>query len=102
MSSCELSRVFDVEQKTAWYFKMKVQEAMKSSEKYPIAGRIEVDEFVVGQKKQGNQGRAKGGRKIIIVGLEKVKRNRALGRAYGRCINGYSAEDFAPFFDRHN
>jgi len=37
---------------------------MKSSEKYPIAGRIEVDEFIVGQKEQGNQDRAKGERKI--------------------------------------
>lgn len=101
MSSCELSRAFDVEQKTAWYFKMKVQEAMKSSEKYPIVGRIEVDEFVVGQKEQGHQGRAKGERKIIIVGLEKVKRNRAMGRAYAQCINGYSAGDFESFFERH-
>lgn len=54
MSSCGLSRAFDIQQKTAWYFKRKVLQAMKSSESYPIVGRIEVDEFVIGQKEQGN------------------------------------------------
>lgn len=101
MSSCELARAFGIRQQTAWYFKRKVQQAMKSSERYPITGRIEVDEFVVGQKEQGNQGRAKGERKIIIVGLEKVKRNQKMGRAYARCIKGYSAEDFKAFFEGH-
>lgn len=101
MSSCELSRAFGLQQKTAWYFKRKVQQAMKSSEQYPIAGRVEMDEFVVGGKEQGNQGRAKGSRKIIIVGLEKVKRNKKMGRAYAQCIKGYSAEDFKAFFESH-
>lgn len=103
MSSCELSRAFDLQQKTAWYFKRKVQQAMKSSEKYPIVGSLEVDEFVVGGKEQGNQGRAKGSRKLIIVGLEKVngKKNRKMGRAYAKCIEGYSAEDFKAFFESH-
>lgn len=101
MSSCELARAFGIRQQSAWYFKRKVHQAMKSSEKYPITGRIEVDEFVVGQKETGNQGRAKGERKIIIVCLEKVKRNKKMGRAYASCINGYGAEDFKAFFEGH-
>lgn len=101
MSSCELSRAFGIRQQTAWYFKSKVQQAMKSSEKYPIVGRVEVDEFVVGGKEQGNQGRAKGSRKMVIIGLEKVGRNKKVGRAYAQCIYGYSAEDFKPFFKGH-
>lgn len=101
MSSCELGRAFGLQQKTAWYFKRKVQEAMKSSEKYPIKGRIEVDEFAIGGKEKGNQGRAKGERKLVIVGLEKVKRNRKMGRAYAKCIKAYGAEDFRTFFESH-
>src|SRR5699024_6600388 len=30
MSSCEIGRAFDIQQKTAWYFKVKVQRAMRS------------------------------------------------------------------------
>ena len=34
MSSCELGRCFGIQQKSAWYFKCMVQEAMKSSGKF--------------------------------------------------------------------
>jgi hypothetical protein len=56
MSSCELSREYGIRQTTAWYFKRKIQQAMKSSGKYPLQGQVEVDEFVVEQKESGNQG----------------------------------------------
>lgn len=101
LSSCEIGRTYGIQQKTAWYFKRNVQKAMRSSEQYPITGRIEVDEFVVGGKEQGHQGRAKGERKIIIVGLEKVRMNKKMGRAYARCIQGYTTKDFKSFFEGH-
>ena len=44
MSSCELSRELTLRQKTCWSFKRKIQEAMKSSQKHPLIGRVDVDE----------------------------------------------------------
>ncbi|WPQ62667.1 hypothetical protein SIO70_30370 [Chitinophaga sancti] len=54
MSGCELSREYGIRQTSAWYFKRKVQQGMQSSEQFPLAGRVVVDEFVIGGKEQGN------------------------------------------------
>ncbi|WPV67735.1 IS1595 family transposase [Chitinophaga sp. LS1] len=101
MSSCEISREYGIRQTSAWYFKRKVQEGMQSSEQFPLQGRVEVDEFVIGGKEEGNQGRAKGDRKIILIAVEKVCRNRKTGRAYAQCIENYSSTSFQPFMEKH-
>ena len=49
---------FSVTEKTARLFMHKVREAMKSSENHPIAGRVQVDEFVLGGKEEGKVGRS--------------------------------------------
>ena len=48
MSSCELGREFGCQQRSAWLMKAKFQNAMKSSDNYPLEGKVEVDEFLVG------------------------------------------------------
>ncbi len=101
MSSCELSREYGIRQTTAWYFKRKIQQAMKSSGKYPLQDQVEVDEFVVGQKESGNQGRAKGSRKIVLLAVEKVSANKKIGRAYAESIADYSIEELQPFFEKN-
>jgi hypothetical protein len=45
MSSPELSHEFDLRQMTCWEFKRKVQQAMRSSMRYPLTGTVHVDEF---------------------------------------------------------
>ena len=49
---------YGVTEKTARLFMHKVREAMKSSEDYPMKGKVEVDEFVVGGKEKGKVGRS--------------------------------------------
>jgi hypothetical protein len=44
---------FGITEKTARLFMHKVREAMKSSENYPIDGKVHIDEFVVGGKEEG-------------------------------------------------
>ena len=87
MSSCELSKEVGCNQKSAWLFKAKLQEAMKSSEQYPLEGKVGVgvDEFAIGGHDDLCQGRSKGDKKIIIVGIERVrnkKNKETIGRAY--------------------
>lgn len=48
MSSLELSREFELRQKTCWEFKWKIQQAMGSSKLHPINGIVHVDEFYIG------------------------------------------------------
>lgn len=49
MSSLELSEEFELRQKTCWDFKRKIQQAMASSKRFPISGKVHIDEFLVGQ-----------------------------------------------------
>lgn len=57
MSSEELAEEYEVRQKTCWEFKWKVQQAMKSSGRYPLDGEVHVDEFYVGGEEEGTHGR---------------------------------------------
>ncbi|MFT7612924.1 MAG: transposase-like protein/DNA-directed RNA polymerase subunit RPC12/RpoP [Parvicellaceae bacterium] len=92
ISTCELSRQFGVTQSTAWFFKRKVQQAMKSTEENLLSGVVEVDETVVGGKEKGKQGRSYGKKKIVQIGIEtdtNSKGKSIIKRAYGKVIDGY-------------
>jgi len=49
---------FGVTEKTVQLFMHKVREAMKSSENYPMDGTVHIDEFVIGGKEKGKEGRS--------------------------------------------
>src|ERR1035437_5953072 len=58
MSTNELAKEFDCQQRSAWLLKAKYQNAMKSSNKYPLEMKVEVDEFLVGGFDEDKQGRS--------------------------------------------
>ena len=99
MSSLELSREFELRQKTCWEFKWKIQQAMASSKLHLISGIVHVDEFYIGGEEEGKQGRSKGDKKLVIVALEIVP--SGVGRAYAQCIDNASANSFKPFFETY-
>ena len=100
MSSLELSEEYELRQKTCWEFKWKMQQAMKSSGNYPLAGEVHVDEFYVGGEEGGIMGRSSDSKKkLIIVALEIVK--GGVGRAYAQVIDDASATSFRPFFNKY-
>ena len=99
-SSIWLAERFGVKQTTAWLFRRKVQEAMKSSEQFPLEDEVHVDEFEIGTPKKGEQGRSKSEKKIrIVIALE--YRNGKPGRGYARVIDDYSAKSLKTIFDVH-
>jgi transposase-like protein len=100
MASTELSREINLRQKTVWAFKRKVQEAMKSSEQYPLKGNIEVDEFVIGGPEKGKPGRSKGSKRIVALAVEKPG-DGLIGRAYGLQIQNYSSEEIGKLLNKH-
>jgi hypothetical protein len=47
--------------KSSWLFKRKTQQAMKSSGKYLLDTKVEVDEIMIGGPGKNKRGRKKGG-----------------------------------------
>lgn len=104
MSSCELAKEYACNQKSAWLLKAKYQRAMKSSEKHPLEGSVEVDEFMVGGFEPGSPGRSHGKKRLVVISIEKVvnkKNKETIGRAYAQVIEAASAKEFKSFFRRH-
>jgi len=99
MSSLELSKEFELRQKTCWAFKLKIQQAMASSLKYPLNGTVHVDEFMVGGPEDGKRGRSKGDKKLIVLAVEIIK--DVVGRAYAEIIGHASSKELGAFLRKH-
>lgn len=99
MSSLELSHEFELRQKTCWEFKLKVQKAMASSLQYPLTGTLHVDEFMIGGVEQGNRGRSKGLKKLVVLCLEILE--NGVGRAYAEIIEHSSAQELGSFIRKY-
>jgi len=100
MSSCEITRQLGVAQKTAWFWKRKIQESMKSTGTHLLDGPVQVDETFVGGPEKGKQGRAHGKKKIIAIAVEigiSRKGNRCLKRAYAGVIENSSSAKLKEF-----
>jgi hypothetical protein len=99
-NSIWLAERFVLKQHTAWLFRLKVQEAMKSSEQFPLEDEVHVDEFEIGTPQKGEQGRSKSEKKIrIVIALE--YRNGKPCRCYAKVINDYSSKSLKTIFDVH-
>jgi len=99
-NSIWLGERFGVQQKTAWLFRRKVQEAMKSGEQYPLEDDVHVDEFEIGTPQKGEQGRSASEKKMRVVIAFEERDGRA-GRGYAKVIQDYSSESLKPLFDTH-
>ena len=99
ISSTALSRKLGLRQKTCQSFKRKVMIAMASSQDYPLKGKVEVDETVVGQQEEGLRGRKNDKKKLVVVAIE--RKGRGIGRMYGRETNDAGNHSFKPFFEDH-
>lgn len=99
MSSLELSKEFELRQKTCWAFKLKIQQAMASSMKQPLNGTVHVDEFMVGGPEDGKRGRSKGDKKLIVLAVEILE--DGVGRAYAEIIEHASSKELGAFLRKH-
>lgn len=102
MSSLELSEEFGLRQKTVWEFKWKIQQAMASSRKNKLGGKVQVDEFLIGEYEEGKVGRSGDSKKkLVIVALEILEGKGGVGRAYAQVIDNASSKEFRPFFETY-
>jgi transposase-like protein len=103
MSSQEIAKTYEVNKDTAWLLRKRAQLAMFSSGNNKLKGKVFVDEFSVGGKEKGKQGRSSSSKKVkVILGCEvvKYKGKTTLGNAYAQVIGNYSTEEILPFFEQ--
>lgn len=101
LSSIQVGKRYGISQTTAWFFMRKVRVAMKSSQKYPLSEIVHVDEFVVGGKEDGKQGRSYVTKKTkAVIAVELTDKNK-VKRVYVKSIDDYSAKSLTPIFEEH-
>jgi transposase-like protein len=101
LSSPQMAKRYGITQKTAWFFMQKVKLGMKSSFQNPMTGDVQVDEFVIGGKETGKQGRSYDSKKAKVVCAVELTGSGKVKRAYAKIIDNYSAEAIKPLFDEH-
>ena len=99
IASTELSRKLGLRQKTCWLFQQKVMKAMASSGKYPLMGKVEVDETVVGAQEEGVVGHQNNRKRQVIVAIE--RKGRGVSRMYARIVDNAGTKQLRPFFQDH-
>lgn len=101
LSSIQVANRYGITQKTAWMFMQKVRLSMKSSQLFPMEGIVQVDEFVVGGKETGKQGRSYDTKKSKVVCAIELTEDNKVKRGYSKTIEDYSAKSIKPIFDEH-
>lgn len=99
-SSVNLAKKYDINQKTAWKFMVKVRRAMESSKQHPLMGDCELDECFVGGYEEGKVGRGADSKKQVAVVIEKSGEH-GIKRAYAVQIENASAKELEKIFVNH-
>jgi transposase-like protein len=101
LSSTQMAKRYGVRQTTAWLFMQKVKTAMKSSGQHPMEGDVQVDEFVIGGREDGKQGRSYDSKKSKVVLAVELTPKNLVKRAYAKVIEDYCAASILPLFEEH-
>ena len=101
MSAKQIAVRYGITRKTAWLFMHKIRKAMKSSEQDPMDGNVQVDEFTVGGKEEGKQGRSYSTKKKKIIASVELTEKGNIKRVYALKINDYSSKSLGKLFEKH-
>jgi len=101
MSAKQIGKRYGITRKTAWLFMHKIRKIMKSSQTMPMEGTTQVDEFTVGGKEEGKQGRSYDTKKKKIVGAVELTETGKIKRMYAIKIDDYSSKSLRRIFEKH-
>lgn len=101
LASTQVAVRYGISQPTAWYFMQKVRIATKSSQQYKLTDLVHVDEFCIGGKETGKQGRSYDSKKKKAVIAVELTQKHQVKRAYIKGIDDYSAKSLTPIFEQH-
>ena len=74
-------------------------QAMASSGNNPLLGKVEVDEFVVGQQEEGVVGRKNKDKRLVVIAIEKNKKGAT--RIYAKRIDRSTKKNLKTFMDEN-
>lgn len=92
---------YGISENTARLFMHKVREAMKSSQNNPIKGSVHIDEFVVGGKETGKQGRSYSAKKKKACCAVELTDDGKVKRFYALKIADFSSKSLNEMFEKH-
>jgi len=101
LSASQVAKRYEITRKTAWLFMHKIRKVMKSSENHPMDGNIQVDEFTIGGKEEGKQGRSYNTKKKKIVAAVETTKKGKIKRVYALKIEDYSSKSLKEIFEKH-
>ncbi len=101
LSANYVAERFSITEKTGRLFMHKIREAMKSSGKHPIKGKVHIDEFVIGGKEVGKVGRSYDSKKKKVVCAVELTDDGKVKRMYAMGIDNYSSKELKKLFDKH-
>lgn len=104
VSSCQLARDLDLNQKTAWYLQQRIRAAMLTEEGELLQGIVEADETYVGGKPRKGRRRdddtpnkrGRGTKKVPVIGA--IERN---GRVVARVADDLTGKGLLRFLRKH-
>lgn len=95
-NAMDLVRLLGVSYPTAWTWLHKIRDVLVRRERSPLTGQVEADESYVGGPEPGVTGRARGEKKVLIVGAVEV-RGEGCGRVRLAPSESAGAEHLQPF-----
>lgn len=98
MSTVELGIEVSVQQKTAWFFKRKLQIVMKPGSTDLLKKNVEMDETLVGGYSEGKPGRNHEDKEIVMVAVERLDDGRT-GNIGLRQIEDFGKDTFEQAVD---
>lgn len=101
LSALQVSERYGITQNTARLFMHKVRQAMKSSGNQPMKGNVHTDEFVVGGRETGKQGRSYDAKKKKVNCAIELTDKGKLKRIYALKIEDFSSKSLRKLFDTH-
>lgn len=99
ISSYELSRQLNLRQKTCWLFQQKVRRAMSCEGEPLLDSNVAVDEFMIGGREKGKQGRSKGKKKEVVIAIK--YEGEGIHTCYARKVENCGTKQLRPFFEDH-
>jgi transposase-like protein len=101
ISAVNLEKLLGISYPTAWTWLQKLKRCCVKIDRKPLSGEVEVDEFYLGGKHSGKQGRGSENKQKIVVATERryseTLEKTIIGRVRVQVIPDCSAESLLPF-----
>lgn len=98
ISTVELSTEVGVEQKTAWFFKRKLQIAMRPVVSEVLKNKVEMDETLIGGYDENEPGRSLADKQAVMIAVQKLDDDR-IGNISLKHIEGFESDTFHQAVD---